>query len=66
MAKHEKKRGGMQISNNDQYSYDYSGSSKTYQDGRGRTGHRTIVRLVKVIDVILVSITFYVSWIMYY
>lgn len=66
MAKREKKQDGIQVSNNDQYSYDYSGNKKTYQDGRGRTGHRTIVRLVKAVDIIMVSIPFYVAWIMYY
>ena len=66
MKNREKKRDGRGISNKDQYAYDYSGNKRTYQDGRGRTGHRAIVRLVKVIDVILVSIPFYAAWIIYY
>ena len=53
MKNREKNRDGKGINNKNQYTYDYSGNKKTYQDGRGRTGHRTIVRLVKVIDVIL-------------
>lgn len=36
--------------------YSYTGESRTYKDGRGRTAHRTVVRLVKLLDVILVSI----------
>lgn len=51
---------------NSQYTYDYSGNKKKYKDGRGRTGHRTIIRLVKIINVIMVSIPFYVAWITYY
>ena len=66
MEKRKKSEAGKGISNKDHYIYDYSGNKKTYQDGRGRTGHRTIVRLVKVIDVILVSIPFYLAWIAYY
>lgn len=66
MKNREKNRDGKGINNKNQYTYDYSGNKKTYQDGRGRTGHRTIVRLVKVIDVILVSIPFYAAWIAYY
>lgn len=52
--------------NSYQYTYDYSGKEKKYQDGRGRTAHRTIVRFVKVLDVIAVSIPFYVAWMAYY
>ena len=50
----------------ERYSYDYSGTQKKYQDGRGRTAHRSIVRFVKVLDVISVSIPFYVAWMSYY
>ena len=46
--------------------YSYSGESRTYNDGRGRTAHRTVVRLVKLLDVILVSIPFAVAWMQYY
>lgn len=38
-----------------EYSYDYSGEKKVYNDGRGRTAHRAIVRLVKLLDVVMVS-----------
>ena len=48
------------------YNYDYSGNRKKYIDGRDRTGHRTIVRLVKLVDVLIVSVPFYVAWIVYY
>ena len=30
--------------------YSYTGESRTYKDGRGRTAHRTVVRLVKLLD----------------
>ena len=42
--------------------YQYSGDSKIFQDGRGRTAHRTVVRLVKLIDVIMVTIPFVAAW----
>ena len=48
------------------YNYEYSGNRKRYEDGRGRTAHRTIVRLVKLADVVMVSIPFYAAWIIYY
>ena len=66
MAKSEKKLGEKDQNNSKQYTYDYSGNMKKYQDGRGRTAHRTIVRLVKVLDVITASIPFYVAWMSYY
>ena len=46
--------------------YQYSGDSKIFQDGRGRTAHRTVVRLVKLIDVIMVTIPFVAAWYLYY
>ena len=46
--------------------YNYSGANKTYEDGRGRTAHRTVVRLVKLIDVIMVGIPFAIAWMAYY
>ena len=46
--------------------YDYSGNKKIYQDGLGRTAHRTIIRFVKLLDVIMVSIPFAASWVLYY
>ena len=46
--------------------YNYTGRQRTYEDGSGRTAHRTIVRLVKLLDVILVSIPFAAAWMLYY
>ena len=46
--------------------YHYSGENKVYQSGRGRTGHRAIVRAVKALDVILVSIPFIMAWVLHY
>ena len=66
MAENDSKRKGKENKSSNQYHYDYSGSRKLYQDGRGRTEHRTIIRLVKALDVIAVSIPFYVAWMAYY
>ena len=66
MANIGKNRDGKKQDNSQKYTYDYSGNEKKYQDGRGRTAHRTIVRFVKALDVILTSIPFYVAWIAYY
>ena len=52
--------------NNSNYSYDYSGNNRVRQDGRSRTAHRTIVRFVKLLDVIMVSLPFITAWILYY
>ena len=46
--------------------YHYSGDNRVYQDGRGRTAHRAIVRTVKAFNVILVSIPFIMAWIFHY
>ena len=46
--------------------YNYSGDNRIYQDGRGRTAHRTIVRFVKLLNVIMVSIPFIAAWTLYY
>ena len=46
--------------------YQYSGDSKVFHDGRGRTAHRTVIRLVKLLDVILVAIPFVAAWYLYY
>ena len=46
--------------------YNYSGKNRTYKDGRGRTAHRTVVRLVKLLDVIMVCIPFAAAWVLYY
>ena len=48
------------------YTYNYSGYRKKYTDGKDRTEHRTIIRIVKVLDVIMVSIPFYIAWVVYY
>ena len=66
MAEDKSKRNEKEHKSVNQYHYDYSGSRKLYQDGRGRTEHRTIIRLVKLLDVIAVSIPFYVAWMAYY
>ena len=47
-------------------SYNYSGDNRKYGDGRGRTAHRVIVRFVKLLDVIMVSIPFILAWALYY
>ena len=47
-------------------SYNYSGDNKTYSDGRGRTAHRTIVRFVKLLNVLFVAVPFMISWKLYY
>lgn len=46
--------------------YNYSGSNRVYNDGRGKTVHRTKVRMVKALDVVLVSIPFILAWFLYY
>ena len=46
--------------------YHYSGKNKVYQSGRGRTGHRAIVRAVKALDVLMVSIPFIMAWSLHY
>ena len=53
-------------SNNTAYTYNYSGKKKVYHDGRGRTAHRAMVRFVKLLDVIMVSIPFILAWILYF
>ena len=46
--------------------YHYSGDNRVYQDGSSRTVHRTKVRFVKLIDVIMVSIPFILAWVLYF
>ena len=46
--------------------YHYSGDNRVYQDGSSRTVHRTKVRFVKLIDVIMVSIPFMLAWVLYF
>jgi exopolysaccharide biosynthesis polyprenyl glycosylphosphotransferase len=46
--------------------YHYSGASKTDIDGRNITEHRALLRFVKLIDVILVSIPFILAWYYFY
>lgn len=46
------------INNSNAYSYNYSGEKKVYDDGRGRTAHRAMVRFVKLLDVFMVSAPF--------
>ena len=52
--------------NSNAYSYNYSGEKKVYDDGRGRTAHRAMVRLVKLLDVFMVSAPFILAWTMYF
>lgn len=47
-------------------SYKYSGDSRIYGDGSGRTAHRAKLRFVKLLDVIMVSIPFIMAWSLYY
>ena len=51
---------------NDKNLYQYSGKNRVYQDGKGKTVHRTKVRLVKAFDVIMVSIPYILAWYLYY
>lgn len=52
--------------NDNQATYNYSGRNRIYNNGRGKTVHRSIVRLVKLWDVILVSLPFAAAWMFYY
>ena len=52
--------------NNKENLYNYSGKNKVYQDGKGKTIHRTEVRMVKLLNIIMVSIPFIAAWYMYY
>ena len=52
--------------NSNAYSYNYSGEKKVYDDGRGRTAHRAMVRFVKLLDVFMVSAPFILAWTMYF
>ena len=54
------------MDNSIEYTYNYSGEKKVYHDGRGRTAHRAIVRFVKFLDVIMVSIPFILAWSFYF
>ena len=54
------------IKNKPSYSYDYSGNNRVHQDGRSRTAHRTVVRFVKLLDVIMVSLPFITAWALYF
>ena len=52
--------------NDSQTIYDYTGRNRIYSDGRGKLVHRAVIRLVKLWDVILVSIPFATAWMFYY
>lgn len=62
----DKRKGYRGRKNDSQTVYDYSGRNRIYSNGRGRTVHRTVVRLVKLWDVILVSLPFATAWMFYY
>ena len=47
-------------------SYNYTGKNRVYEDGKGRAVHRAKVRLVKLLDVILVTVPFLTAWYFYY
>lgn len=67
MDKAEKRKVKTNIRKNEsQNTYDYSGRNMTYKNGRGKTFQRSIIRLVKLWDVILVSLPFAISWTVYY
>lgn len=46
--------------------YKYNGSTSKDINGRGNTGHRVILRFVKLLDVIFVGLVFAVAWMTYY
>ena len=52
--------------NNRDKGYNYTGKNRVYKDGRGRAVHRAKVRLVKLVDVIMVTIPFLAAWYFYY
>ena len=62
----DKRNGNSCRMNDSQATYNYSGRNRIYNNGRGKTVHRSIVRLVKLWDVILVSLPFAAAWMFYY
>ena len=62
----QKEQNPKQAGSEGTYTYNYSGNNRTYHDGRNRTAHRAIVRLIKALDVVLVSIPFFAAWFLYY
>ena len=52
--------------NNRNSGYNYSGKNRIYSDGKGRVEHRVKVRVVKLLDVIMVTIPFLAAWMLYY
>ena len=67
MGRTADKRNGNSCRENDSRTmYNYSGRNRVYNNGRGKTIHRLVVRLVKLLDVILVSLPFAVAWMSYY
>lgn len=46
--------------------YNYSGTNRVYHNGVGKTVHRTKVRAIKLLNVILVSVPFLIAWTLYY
>lgn len=62
----DKRNGNSCRMNDSQATYNYSGRNRIDHNGRGRTVHRSVVRLVKLWDVILVSLPFAAAWMFYY
>ena len=52
--------------NNKDSGYNYTGKNRVYKDGRGKAVHRAKVRLVKVMDVIMVTSPFLAAWYFYF
>jgi exopolysaccharide biosynthesis polyprenyl glycosylphosphotransferase len=46
--------------------YHYDGSTSKDINGRGNTGHRVVLRFVKLLDVLFVGLVFAIAWMSYY
>jgi exopolysaccharide biosynthesis polyprenyl glycosylphosphotransferase len=46
--------------------YHYYGSTSKDINGRGNTGHRVVLRFVKLLDVLFVGLVFAIAWMSYY
>ena len=46
--------------------YNYSGRNRVYEGGAGKTVHRAQIRTVKALDVVMVSVPFFIAWFFYY
>ena len=54
------------MQNNTDRGYNYTGRNRVYEDGKGRVVHRAKVRLVKLLNIVMVTIPFLVAWSLYY